>query len=92
VTSAGRPANGSGPACVRTHRGLGDGDDVKFDAEIGGQLFRVGDGMIGAESAGHGDADDFVLAERATGEGGGERRIDAAGRPSTTLLNPHLRT
>ena len=56
-----------------------DGDDVEFDAEIFGELLGVGDGMIGAVSAGHGDADDFVFAEGIDGEGGGERGIDSAG-------------
>ena len=57
---------------------LGDRDDVKFDAEIGGQLPGIGDGMFGAEPAGHGDADDFVFSQRRDRQRGSEGGVDSA--------------
>ena len=42
---------------------IADRDDVEFDAEVLRQRLGVGDGAFGAEAAGHGDADDFVLSQ-----------------------------
>ena len=52
---------------------------MKFDAEVLGEGFGVGDGMVGAESARHGDADDFIGAESGDGQGCGECGVDSTG-------------
>jgi hypothetical protein len=48
--------------------------------------------MLGAESAGHRDADDFVMTERVDRERGGERGIDPAAEPEDDGLKPHFST
>ena len=80
MTSAAASGEGGGE---RLFVGIVDGldrDDVEFDAEIFGQSRRASSTrVIRAESAGHGDADDFVLAQRGDGQGGGQGGIDSAG-------------
>lgn len=56
-----------------------DGEEVELDVEVFGEGFGIGDGVIGAVAAGHGDADDAVVAQGRDGECAGYGGIDATG-------------
>ena len=56
------------------------------DAEMPGQLDRVVDAALGREGSGHGHTEHVVPAQGRDGQGGGDRRIDAAAQADDNLV------
>ena len=69
---------------------VADGDQLEADAQILGQIARIGDAVLGGIRAGHADAGDVFLADRIHRDGRGERRIDAAAEPDEHALEAAL--
>ena len=63
-----------------------DRDVVASDAEMPGQLDRVVDAALGREGPGHGHTKHVVPAQGRDGQGGGDRRIDAAAQADDNLV------
>ncbi len=63
-----------------------DRHGAAFDAELPGQPDRIVDAALGREGSGHGHAKHIVLAQGRDGQGGGDRRINAAAQADDDLF------
>ena len=90
VASGCRPAKSGSSARRVLGEEPADADQLKANAEIGGQAAAVVDGARGGVRAGHSDADHVLRAQGVFGDGSHQRGVDAAAQAHQSLAKAAL--